>query len=74
MEEVGKAALVLDASNNRLASLPPALASLPSLARLVVPHNRLQALLPQLAALTNLKACPEMPTSSLRGRQASSGA
>ena len=52
---------MLDASNNRLTSLPPALASLTGLARLVVPHNRLHALPPQLTALVNLKARPAEP-------------
>ncbi|KAK9846651.1 hypothetical protein WJX81_008424 [Elliptochloris bilobata] len=55
IEGVGKAALVLDASNNRLAALPPALASLTGLARLILPHNALRALPPQLTALSNLK-------------------
>lgn len=57
VEEVGRAALVLDASNNRLQALPASVARLSSLTRLVVPHNRLTVLPPQLTALTNLKVC-----------------
>ncbi len=62
MEHVGKAARILDATNNRLASLPPSLGSLPSLQRLIVASNQLTALPREISALTNLKArracCP----------------
>ena len=55
MSSVGSAARTLDATNNRLTSLPPYLSSLTSLQRLIVASNQLTALPRDISVLTNLK-------------------
>ena len=55
MSQVGSAARTLDATNNRLTSLPAYLSSLTSLQRLIVASNQLAALPRDISALTSLK-------------------
>ena len=58
MAGVGKAARILDATNNRLTSIPSFIGSLVSLQRLILASNQLTSLPREISALTNLKACP----------------
>ena len=52
---MGSAARTLDATNNRLTSLPTYLSSLTSLQRLIVASNQLTALPNDISALKSLK-------------------
>lgn len=58
MADVGKAARILDATNNRLTSIPSSIGSLISLQRLILAQNQLMSLPREITALTNLKARP----------------